>query len=541
MSLLLPADIIALTTTASLTELREDAGRYSSDLEVDAHRLSDEALSDLASAANAAKQPRIARALESIRAARTGAFSRPIPNFLAFKSVLETFLRRDMIDGWIYVQHDDGKLYPELVVSIEFDAGNRHRGKETPSVTIHTVFYGHEQAYEREDRLTPVASRSTRHRFVPQDVVNRRIADVLAASGIYKETKALRADHQAAMQRYREQLRDSFSSQWRITGRVSYFVEDNYRRRGASLAGHRAIHDLEAGDFGPARAFQESVLFDDAADGNECGRIPEHAVIRLFDLATHEHYWVHADNLERYQYDQSLRDKLVLPAAHRDLLDVLTTNVGAFTADIIEGKSAGNVILCKGPPGVGKTLTAEVYAELTERPLLAVHTGTLGTDAEAIAQNLQRVFQMTKRWGCVLLLDEADVFVVRRGNDIEQNAIVAEFLRSLEYFDGLMFMTTNRPDDIDEAIISRCAAIIDYEIPSATDIRRVWQVLADQFNASMSASLLEALPATFPSIAPRDVKMLLRLAMRVSAATNEPLSLDTLRRCAMFRAVKIAA
>ena len=170
-----------------------------------------------------------------------------------------------------------------------------------------------------------------------------------------------------------------------------------------------------------------------------------------------------------------------------------------------------------------------------------MHTGTLGTDAEAIAQNLQRVFQMARRWGCVLLLDEADVFVVRRGNDIEQNAIVAEFLRSLEYFDGLMFMTTNRPDDIDEAIISRCAAIIDYEIPSATDIRRVWQVLADQFNASMSASLLEALPATFPSIAPRDVKMLLRLAMRVSAATNEPLSLDTLRRCAMFRAVKIAA
>lgn len=53
-----------------------------------------------------------------------------------------------------------------------------------------------------------------------------------------------------------------------------------------------------------------------------------------------------------------------------------------------------------------------------------------------------------------VLLDEADVFVVERGNNIEQNVTVAEFLRTLEYFDGLLFMTTNRPAEIDEALTS---------------------------------------------------------------------------------------
>ena len=38
--------------------------------------------------------------------------------------------------------------------------------------------------------------------------------------------------------------------------------------------------------------------------------------------------------------------------------------------------------------------------------------------------------------GLCAVTDEADVFVVRRGGNLEQNAIVAVFLRTLEYFDG---------------------------------------------------------------------------------------------------------
>src|SRR3546814_11971372 len=91
---------------------------------------------------------------------------------------------------------------------------------------------------------------------------------------------------------------------------------------------------------------------------------------------SHEFYWVHSDYMTPYAFDKSLRDKLVLPQSHRDLLDILTQDLGAFTGDVIEGKSAGNTILCKGIPGVGKTLTDEVYAELIESALYSVHSGT---------------------------------------------------------------------------------------------------------------------------------------------------------------------
>ncbi|MDR5170193.1 AAA family ATPase, partial [Methylobacillus flagellatus] len=191
--------------------------------------------------------------------------------------------------------------------------------------------------------------------------------------------------------------------------------------------------------------------------------------------------------------------------------------------------------------GVGKTLTAEVYAELIERPLYAIHSGNLGTAPEQINKNLQKIFMQARRWHCVLLLDEADIFVMQRASNIEQNAIVAEFLRTLEYFDGLLFMTTNRPDDIDDAIISRCAAIIDYAVPGPEDSAAIWRVMAAQYQARMDEALIAELVASFPGIAPRDIKMLLRLALRLAKKRDVPLSMEIFRQCAMFRAVRAAS
>lgn len=267
--------------------------------------------------------------------------------------------------------------------------------------------------------------------------------------------------------------------------------------------------------------------------------LPEWPLLRVFNLKTHAFVWVHADYLRHYQYDKTLKDKLILPKTHHDLLDVLTANVDVFTGDIVEGKTAGNVILCKGVPGVGKTLTAEIYSELIERPLYLLHSGSLGTNAQDIEANLRVIFARSERWNCVLLLDEADVFIVQRGDNIEQNAIVAEFLRTMEYFSGLLFMTTNRPSNIDEAIISRCAAIIEYEIPTPENAAKIWRVFARQYQFELSDELLDQLLATFEEISPRDLKMLLRLVLRVANKKQISPDIELFRQCAMFRAIKI--
>ena len=55
-----------------------------------------------------------------------------------------------------------------------------------------------------------------------------------------------------------------------------------------------------------------------------------------------------------------------------------------------------------------------------------------------------------------MLLDEADTFVEQRQtSDVHRNALVCVFLRMLEYYSGILSMTTNRVQTFDDAVASR--------------------------------------------------------------------------------------
>jgi SpoVK/Ycf46/Vps4 family AAA+-type ATPase len=164
-----------------------------------------------------------------------------------------------------------------------------------------------------------------------------------------------------------------------------------------------------------------------------------------------------------------------------------------------------------------------------------VHSGQLGTTAASVGTTLSGILRRAVRWDAILLLDEADVYIRRRDNDLEHNAIVAEFLRTLEYFNGLLFMTTNRIDDVDDAILSRCIATIHYETPPKPDAARLWKLLAKQFGADLSDDLVEVLTTEYPKASGRDIKELLKLTTRYCSAKRIPLSKDAFKLCALFR------
>lgn len=124
--------------------------------------------------------------------------------------------------------------------------------------------------------------------------------------------------------------------------------------------------------------------------------------------------------------------------------------------DVIQGKGRGLVVLLHGVPGVGKTATAEAVAMENKKPLFVITCGDLGLTPSEVEHSLKNVFRLAHLWDCVLLLDEADVFLSQRSkNDMKRNALVSVFLRVLEYYNGLLFLTTNRVGAIDEAFKSR--------------------------------------------------------------------------------------
>jgi ATPase family associated with various cellular activities (AAA) len=123
--------------------------------------------------------------------------------------------------------------------------------------------------------------------------------------------------------------------------------------------------------------------------------------------------------------------------------------------DFVAGKGRGLVGLLSGRPGCGKTLTAEAISEQTRQPLYSVSAGELGTNPSDVDRQLTLVLELAQRWNAILLLDEADVFLqARNDTDVVRNALVSIFLRQIEYFTGIMILTTNRIGSFDPAFES---------------------------------------------------------------------------------------
>ncbi|EDN08181.1 predicted protein [Histoplasma mississippiense (nom. inval.)] len=152
---------------------------------------------------------------------------------------------------------------------------------------------------------------------------------------------------------------------------------------------------------------------------------------------------VAVEDVEPSSFSNTAFNLLTLPKDKKEVIQSLTesrVNISSFD-DVIEGKGQGVIILLHGPPGVGKTLTAEAVAERLERPL----------------------YSIASKWKAVLLLDEADVFLQQRDNlHLERNRLVAIFLRTLEYYRGIFFLTTNLLQDFDQAILDRIHLKLQY-------------------------------------------------------------------------------
>lgn len=87
----------------------------------------------------------------------------------------------------------------------------------------------------------------------------------------------------------------------------------------------------------------------------------------------------------------------------------------------------------------------------------------MGSNADDVERKLEEILEMAEKWDAVLLLDEADVFLEQRThNNLERNKIVTVFLRLLEYYRGILFLTTNRVEAFDEAFRSRIHLKINY-------------------------------------------------------------------------------
>lgn len=177
------------------------------------------------------------------------------------------------------------------------------------------------------------------------------------------------------------------------------------------------------------------------------------------------------------QWNTAAFDYLVAEPKTKTLLKALVANNFKLEhgTDIIEGKGNGLAILLHGKPGTGKKFTAQSVVEMARKPLLPVTCGDIGTQPEAVEKYLESVLHLGKLWDGVVLLDGVDFFLQGlHFTDLERNALMSIFLRVLEYYEGILIITSSRVWMFDEALKSRIQLALHYEPLGEHQRAKIW-------------------------------------------------------------------
>jgi hypothetical protein len=468
---------------------------------------------------------------------------------------IASYLIDDAIRGWLFRSHVAGKPIAYVITRLDFTPASE---EEAGRILIEL----------KANSIGKLATETVVIRS--RDIEGRSISEIFAEKGYLRETPELIKSYEESTRCYFE-WRAQYGRQFSGKGMGIYAEDPTATRRDRDWSRKHKIV-LSSGDEAAHLVNDEEIISERVVSFEASGDIlakylrtaskstrydskvedemttsqarigkslftelPVHGYILMFHLELHHHVWVHVDDIQPYRYTPELKEKLILPQEQTDLIDILTAEMDVLMDDIVEGKSGGTTVLCAGPAGVGKTLTAEVYSEIIQRPLYRVHSGQLGLNVTEMEQVLKDTLTRAQRWGAVMLIDEADVYIKRRDDNIAANAVVGVFLRVLEYFNGLLFMTTNRVDDIDEAIVSRCIAMIRYHPPGEADRRQIWQVMTEQFSLQLESGIIDQLVTIFPSATGRDIKGLTKLVAKFCQHMQVAPEIDVFKRCSVFR------
>jgi len=138
------------------------------------------------------------------------------------------------------------------------------------------------------------------------------------------------------------------------------------------------------------------------------------------------------------------------------------------------------VLLFSGPPGTGKTASAEALAHELGRPILVVNYADIQDRwVGQTEKNIAHVFNEAKSNNALLFWDEADAMFFDR-DTAKYNWEVRDvnvLLQELERFDGVCVLSTNRKIALDKALERRITVKVEFERPDAAARRQIWDKL----------------------------------------------------------------
>ncbi|KAN0108801.1 P-loop containing nucleoside triphosphate hydrolase protein [Hyaloscypha variabilis] len=256
-------------------------------------------------------------------------------------------------------------------------------------------------------------------------------------------------------------------------------------------------------------------------------------ILKGYCLSSKEWAVFDVDGVSGLRWNDEAFPSLVLPGDYKELIFAFVSSQFQHNEsfdDVIAGKGQGIIMLLSGKPGLGKTLTAEAVAEEMRAPLYSLSAGELGESASSIEDTLTVVLELVTKWNAVLLLDEADVFLEQRDfSNLARNKIVSIFLRMLEYYKGILFLTTNRVSTFDQAFESRIHLRLHYPDLNIAARKVIWTNLLRKSQPPAQLSIEEITELAGHDVNGRQIKNIVKTSQLLAASKRESLAIGHVR------------
>jgi hypothetical protein len=492
-------------------------------------------------------------------ALRFKAASKEVHNIRMFPAMFSNYFRafvrkNEWARGWIYRSVGNGPVRPVVITDVEFNPeikASKKSGRDGCPATVNIKFY---YRYWKVSNDRCSTEDSWEEIIVYESAVKGyTVEEFLANHEFYMETPELNAEWDKEWSHWFDIFTNNKGTYTKTRG----VFEGENTKVTLSSPTTLVVASLDYSYFN-----NPSTRFSDVYNA-QIYVVPDFKV-PVYNIHEHEIGLVTAKGMTPYQFNTEARKYLILPEHHADLIDAIQQNFIDRMAEVAEeelrdeegfviektkkasdifvNKTGGFLVLCvSSEPGTGKSSVAEAVANAMHRPLYRINFGhLLGHDMSiaTIENRLKWCMEYADNLGMVPLLDEADVLVSKRNiNNMRQYAIVAAALPILEYFSGLLFLTSNVAD-LDPAVVSRMAATIKFQNPTEPARLQMWRNQAKIQGMDLSEADCKELAKRIEGSG-RLITRLVGLAVAYGSAKKTKPTKETIYNLSVFQGVEL--
>lgn len=263
------------------------------------------------------------------------------------------------------------------------------------------------------------------------------------------------------------------------------------------------------------------------------------------------------------QVDNKLTDKavkvkttyewkqLILPSEQKKLLKDACNQVKnkykvyekwGFGKKVAYGR--GLSIICAGPPGTGKTMSAQVMARELNLELYRIDLSQMVSKyVGETEKNLHIIFEEASLSNAILFFDEGDALFgkrseVKSSNDRYSNIQTSYLLQKMEEYEGITMLTTNFLKNIDKAFLRRINFIVNFPFPDNKSRKDIWKIMMSE-KAPIDEDIdYDFLANTF-EVAGGNIKNIIVYAAFLAASENENISMKHIIHAAKYELQKM--